>query len=264
VSETTTHAPGTFCWHELGTRDVAGAKQFYTEVLGWTYQDVPMGEMGTYTLIQIDGQDIAGMYEMKGPHFEGIPPHYLSYVATADVDASAAKAKEHGGEVMQPPMDVPGVGRMAVLKDPRGAVFALFQAGEHPGAAMVPDAMGTVCWNELVTDDVAAAGGFYADLFGWGRNESDMGGTSYTMFAQGESMVAGLFGRTPEMAEANVPPHWMPYFTVADIRSAVKKAEELGAAVVVPPTEVPGVGTFSTIQDPTGAHVSIIQLLPRG
>ncbi|NNF05586.1 MAG: VOC family protein, partial [Candidatus Eisenbacteria bacterium] len=131
-----TYQPGHFCWTEIATRDIDGAKKFFTELFGWQVQSVPMpGEAGTYHLMQIDGKDVAGLYEMKGDMFEGVPPHMSSYIWTNDTDATAAKVKELGGTVVAEPFDVPMVGRMAVCQDPTGATFSLFHGDPHPGAA---------------------------------------------------------------------------------------------------------------------------------
>src|SRR5262245_47846441 len=98
---------GEFCWYELGTTDAADAKKFYGSLFGWDMADQPMGELGTYTLVQKDERDHAGLYEMKGPMFEGVPPHWLVYVAVASANDAAAKAQSLGGSIVMQPMDVP-------------------------------------------------------------------------------------------------------------------------------------------------------------
>jgi len=117
---TTKH--GNFHWNELMTRDVAKAKDFYAKTLGWTYDDMPMGEMyGTYTVAKADGKMVAGMFKMDGPMFEGQPPSWFAYIAVDDLDARLKKAKAAGGKVMREPWDVPGIGRIAIVVDPTGA-----------------------------------------------------------------------------------------------------------------------------------------------
>jgi predicted enzyme related to lactoylglutathione lyase len=121
--------PNTFCWIELGTTDAAAAKSFYGELLGWTFNDMPAGPDMVYTMTQRDGTTATGLYqlteEMKS---QGIPPNWLSYVSVANVDETAAKAKSLGATIAKEPFDVMEVGRMAVIEDPTGAVFALWQA----------------------------------------------------------------------------------------------------------------------------------------
>jgi predicted enzyme related to lactoylglutathione lyase len=258
MSESIHHAPGTFCWNELGTSDAAGAKRFYSELIGWRMNDVPMGDQGTYTLVKVEGKDVAGLYEMKGEMFKGVPPHWLSYVSVEDVHASAKKAASLGGTILSEPMSVPGVGEIAVVRDPTGGVFALFKGREHPGAAKLGMKSGTFCWNELMTTDAKAATTFYTALFGWRADEQDMGGMKYTMLKSGDTSAGGLMQMPSEMR--GVPTHWMSYVTVDDCDAAVKRSQRLGGKTVVPPTDIPNVGRFATIQDPQGAHVSVIKL----
>jgi predicted enzyme related to lactoylglutathione lyase len=115
--------PGIFCWNELMTTDVAGAKAFYGGLFGWRPQDKPMPDM-TYTVFHRGTDQAAGL--MKHP-MPGAPPAWLSYVQVENVDASAAKVPGLGGTVVVPPMDIPEIGRFAVATDPQGATFALFQ-----------------------------------------------------------------------------------------------------------------------------------------
>ena len=120
---------------------------------------------------------------------------------------------------------------------------------------------GQFSWNELVTTDVAKAGEFYTKLLGWSTQDMPMPTGAYTIFKQGEDMVGGMFQITPEMGQ--VPPMWCGYITVANVDESAKKAEELGAKIIVPPMDIPTVGRFCTITDPTGAAVSLITYLPR-
>ncbi len=123
-TQETPPAEGVFVWDELHTPDVEGAKSFYAEVFGWTSADMDMGESGTYTMFKRSGDvDVAGAY----PSAEGQgPPHWLVYVGCDDVDATTSRAAELGGTALLEPSDVPGVGRLAVLQDPQGAVFGIF------------------------------------------------------------------------------------------------------------------------------------------
>lgn len=251
---------GMFCWNEIGTRDTAAAKKFYTELFSWGAQDVPMpGNAGTYTLLQMDGKDVAGLYEMKGPQFEGVPPHWMVYVWSDDVDATAAQVKKLGGALMFEPMDVPGVGRMTVAQDSTGAKFAIFKGGDHKGAYKPDLRHGAFCWRELVTPNPDAAGSFYTNLFGWNTKKGqDAGPVDYTEFQTGGASVAGMMAPTPEMGE--VPPYWGLYVHVDDCDETVKKAEALGGKAVAPPMDIDNVGRMSVLCDPTGAMISIIKL----
>ncbi|MFV3130190.1 VOC family protein [Niveispirillum sp. KHB5.9] len=118
---------GSFVWHELNSPDPARAEAFFGALLGWTFTHKDMGELGSYTVCSQGGLEIAGMMKMEGPMWDGIPPHWMNYIAVADIEASVAKVAELGGEVCVPPFDVPDVGRMTVIKDPTGAAISLIQ-----------------------------------------------------------------------------------------------------------------------------------------
>ena len=257
--EITTHAPGTFCWFELGTTDAEAAKTFYTPLFGWT-DDEMSTEMGPYVLLKKDDKEIGALYGLTDEQqAKGVPPHWLSYVAVEDVDATIARAQEFGGEVLMGPHDVYDHGRMAMLKDPTGAPFAVWQARKHPGAELV-GAPGSVCWNELATRDAEAAGTFYTELFGWKRVEQEMDMGIYTTFMRDEKRSAGgMMEMTEEWGDA--PPHWMAYFAVDDCDATAEQVEAVGGTVCVPPTDIPDVGRFAVIDDPQGAGFSIIQLV---
>lgn len=117
---------GAFCWNEIMTRDPQGAAAFYSEVFGWSPVAMDMGEFGTYTVFEADGQRVAGAMAMPKEVPAAAPAHWLHYIHHANVDAGCEEAQRLGGQVLHPPMSIPGVGRFASLRDPAGAVFALF------------------------------------------------------------------------------------------------------------------------------------------
>lgn len=258
MQEVPNYAPGTFCWVELGTTNSEAAKKFYTELFGWSFTDSPIGPDMVYTMLKQDGKDVGALYQMNSDMTsQGIPPNWLSYVAVSSADETAAKAKELGATILNGPFDVFTVGRMAVVKDPTGAVFALWQAGTHKGAGVV-NIPNSFCWNELGTPDAAKAGDFYSGLFGWGKNVQQMGPMTYTSFMNGDRPAGGMYEPTAEMGE--IPPHWLAYFAVADADATAAKAIELGGKIFVPPSDIPGTGRFAVIQDPQGAAFGIIKL----
>ena len=258
MQEEVSYAPGTFCWVELGTTDGEAAKKFYTELFGWDFTDNPIGPDMVYTMLKLNGKDVGALYKMT-PEMttQGIPPHWLSYVSVTSADETATKAKEAGGTVTKDPFDVFTVGRMAVIQDPTGATFALWQAGTHKGAGVV-NVPNSFCWNELATTDTEKAGDFYTKLFGWGKKVQQMGPMTYTSFTNGDRPAGGMYKPTPEMG--NIPPHWLVYFAVDDTDAKVKKAQELGAKTIAPPVDIPDTGRFAILQDPQGAAFAIIKL----
>ena len=251
------HARGTFCWVELTTTDADGAKSFYTELMGWEAEDDPIPGGGVYTMLRVGEKNLGGLYRMN-EEMKGVPPNWLSYVTVESAAEAAAKAKSLGGTVVKDAFDVMDIGSMAVLQDPAGATFAVWQPKKHHGTQLANGEIGGVCWNELATDDVERAGKFYSELFGWTPAIRDMTTGPYTMFMNGEERAGGMLQMTAEWK--GIPSHWMVYFAVADCDASAEKAKSRGGQIKVPPTDIPGVGRFSVIQDPQGAVCSIIRL----
>jgi len=113
-------AHGHFHWNELVTRDVEKAKKFYGDVVGWTFDGMPMPD-GTYWVAKMGDQPVGGLFPIAGPQWEGVPEHWMSYLAVDDVDARVKKAQAAGAKLMRPAFDIPGVGRIAILTEPGGA-----------------------------------------------------------------------------------------------------------------------------------------------
>jgi predicted enzyme related to lactoylglutathione lyase len=248
--EKTEYAPGTPTWIDLGAPDVARASAFYGSLFGWTAEAAdPVEETGGYHNFTYQGRRVAGLGPAQNPG----PPYWTSYFAVTDADAAVAKAKELGGTCFVEAMDVMDQGRMAVLADPTGAAFSVWQAGAHKGAELVNEA-NTWCWNELSTRDLATAKAFYRDLLDAGLGGAD---EYVELQVEGES-VAGMMAM-PEMVPAEVPPYWLVYIAVEDTDASVARAQELGATLVAGPMEVP-VGRFAVLADDQGAMFAVIKM----
>ncbi len=123
---------GHFHWNELMTRDAEAAKTFYSETLGWTFESWDMGEGGMYWVAMAGDKPVGGVFEMKGPDFEGVPENWAAYIAVDDIDARLDKARAHGIAVIREPFDVPQVGRIARFREPGGAVIGWMTPAETP------------------------------------------------------------------------------------------------------------------------------------
>ena len=256
----TEYAHGEFSWVDLATTDPAAAKSFYGSLFGWQSEDMPAGENMTYTMCKLKNQYVAGLYALahQGPQSQGVPPHWLPYINVRSADEIAKKVSAGGGKVLQGPFDVLDVGRMAPVQDPTGGHFAIWQAKRHIGAGLVGEP-GAMCWQELMTPDVEAAGRFYRTTFDWAAQPMDMGGgATYTIFKAGTTMVGGMMATPPQMK--GVPPHWLTYFAVADCDAAAKKVGELRGKVLRPPDDIPNVGRFAVCADGQGAAFAVIKL----
>lgn len=258
MPEVANHKPGSFCWIELMAADQPAAKQFYTQLFGWTYEDSPMGNGAFYTMLKLNGKNVGALYQREKSQ-EGIPPHWNCYVAVSNVDDAAKKVASLGGKTVMPPFDVMDVGRMTVLQDPAGAMLSLWQAKKHTGSQIINET-GSTCWFELGTSNEQLAGKFYTSLFGWSTKPLPIT-PPYTIFSNSGSDIGGMYGLTEQMK--GVPPHWLPYLQVADCDAIEAKAKSLGGSTVLPPTDIPGTGRFAYLKDPGGAMFAIFKPFPR-
>ena len=255
MGQRTTHPPGTFSWVDLATTDPVAAKAFYAGLFGWETEDGDAGDGAVYTTASLDGDAICGMFEMpEEMRAMGVPPNWTSYVTVADADAAAARTGELGGEAVRDAFDVMDAGRMAVLKDPQGAVFAVWQPGTRIGAERVND-VGCLCMNELATTDMEAAGSFYGDLFGWTTETVDTG-------PDGPPLVSAYNGKTLNASlspvEGGAPPHWRPYFTVESVQATLERVGDLGGKCLAGPIPLPD-GAIAIVLDPQGAQFGLFE-----
>lgn len=245
---------GIFCWIDLATTDLAGAKEFYGSLFGWEAMDTPTDQGTIYTMFQIDGKNVAGASELAPEMQEqGVPPVWSSYVKHDDVDAVAQKIADAGGELMFPPMDVMEQGRMVLAVDPVGAAFGVWQPRNHIGAQLVniPNAL---VWNELQTPDVETAKEFYTSVFGWAERRDESG---YVLLLQDERAHAGMM--QIDESWGDVPPNWSVYILVEDAAATAAKAKELGANLLTDVTSAGEMGRFVIIQDPQGAVLTAME-----
>ena len=117
---------------------------------------------------------------------------------------------------------------------------------------------GKFCWNELATKDLEAAKRFYTELLGWQLQESAAAGMAYNEIVVGGEHVGGMYQMTAECGDA--PSHWMAYVAVDDVDAKARRVEELGGRVCVRPMDIPNVGRFCVVNDPTGATLSLVRL----
>jgi predicted enzyme related to lactoylglutathione lyase len=244
-----------FVWYELMSSDVAAAKAFYVKVVGWNTQDVPMPGM-TYTLLSIGNTQIGGLMALpKEASTAGMKPCWVGYVEVDDADGAAAKVKQLGGKILGAPMDIPNVGRFAMVTDPQGAAFNLFKPAQS-GQRVVSNEPGHIGWHELHTTDWPKAFDFYSDMFGWLKGESvDMGpmGT-YQLFTIGGVATGAMFNSPA----AHAARFWLYYFNVGDIDAAAKRVSDNGGKIMQGPHQVPGGGWIVQAADPQGAAIAML------
>jgi predicted enzyme related to lactoylglutathione lyase len=244
----TAFAPGTPCWVDLLSSDTDKSKAFYAGILGWQPLDTS-AEFGGYVNFVSDGHPVAGMVANR-PEI-GSPDVWTTYISTADIEATVAAAADAGAQVMAPVMKVGDIGSMAVLIDPAGAAFGVWQPGQHLGFTKYNEP-GSVTWDEHHSKDFPATVDFYAKVFGWHIDK--MADTDEFRYYQGQidgETVVGLMDSKGFLPD-EVPSHWAVYFSVADVDEAVAKAVELGGSVLRP-AEDTEFGRIADLLDVTGA-----------
>jgi predicted enzyme related to lactoylglutathione lyase len=254
MGERTGYQPGTFCWVGLATSDPAAAKVFYTSLFGWEVEELSADEVGTYTMLRCGGKEVAILYrQTPQARAADAPPHWTSYISVEDADATATRAGELGGAaVFREPFDVLDAGRVAAIRDPSGATVSLWQPRSRIGATLVND-VGALRWNELATTDVERAKAFFGELLGWEYETDDSG---YVSIKNAGNLNGGMREQTEQ--ERDVPPNWLPYFTVENAGDAVRQAEQLGGRQLRPTAGIQ-IGRFAVIADPQGAVFAVFE-----
>ena len=256
MPEMTEYPSGAPSWADLLAHDGQKAKDFYTGLFGWTYDDHPVDGTMVYTMYSHQGQGVCASAE-RGPGQENLPPHWSVYVTVDDLYAALSRATAAGGTVVFEPCDVLDVGRMAIIQDPQGAYLRLWYPLKHAGASVMMEP-GALCWFELATNDTEGAKSFYSATLQLDAVPDPDAAFPYTLLKRGEQPVAGIMEIGADWGP--VPPNWGVYFGVNDVEATVAKAQELGGGVIVAPTDIADFARFSVLRDSEGAVFSVIKL----
>ncbi|MEV7611746.1 VOC family protein [Streptomyces sp. NPDC089799] len=257
---TTDYKDGAPNWVDVTAPDIARAAGFYRELFGWEFHQGGE-EIDGYGTFRLYGSRVAG--GMTLPEDAAAEASWTVYFQSRDADATTAAAMRAGGAVLIAPMDVADHGRAAVLTDPAGIAFGIWQPGRTKGLDAVVD-RGALSWTELYTPDVAGAAGFYGAVLGWQITEAELEGGTYT-FARpagsaptADTGFGGIVSVHADPAEDTGRPYWTPYFEVADCDATAAHAEELGGKVRLTPVSMEGAGRFAKLADPNGARFAVI------
>jgi predicted enzyme related to lactoylglutathione lyase len=252
MGERTQYTPGAFCWSDLTTTDQPAAREFYGGLFGWEAQDIPVGEGASYSMMRLDGKDVAAIAPQPPQQRDaGAPPVWNSYVSVESADAAVERAKELGGTAHAPAFDVMDAGRMGVIQDPQGAYFMVWQPNAHFGARLV-NAPGALVWNELASRDLDASSAFYSGLFGWEIAPFEGSPMPYLSIKNAGANNGGM----RELGPPGVPPHWLVYFGVQDIDAGLAKVQELGGEKVAGPIDIQ-MAKIAVVKDPQGAMFAL-------
>jgi uncharacterized protein len=274
------YLPGVPCWVDTSQPNPEAAVAFYSGLFGWDFKDaMPPDSAGKYFIASLRGGTVAAV----GSQPENAPPTatWNTYVWVENADEAVAKARDAGGRVVADPFDVFDAGRMAVLTDPEGAAFCVWQAKQHKGAQIVNEP-GSLNFNGLNTRDLQGAQSFYGSLFGWEALGLDGGVQMWRLPGYGAFLEKSDPGLRKRMAESgapkgfedvvatlnpiaddqpDTPAHWSVTFAVDDADATAAKATELGGQVIVAPFDAPWV-RMAVISDPQGATFIASQFVP--
>lgn len=244
-------------WIDLASSDVDRAQEFYGTVFGWTFENFGP-DYGGYVNVLKDGRPVAGLMH-NDPQWNA-PDGWTTYLHTGDIHATLAKATAAGGTSCVAPMEVKDKGWMAMLTDPTGAPFGLWQPTGHPGFAVVNEA-GAPVWHQLTTRDFSAALEFYRAVFGW--QTQIIGDTDEFRYAtaafDGEDVLGVMDGGC--IMPDDAPPNWIFFLGCDDVDKTLKLIAENGGTVVRGAEDTP-YGRLAAVTDPTGAAFNVASVQP--
>ncbi|HEY4096993.1 MAG TPA: VOC family protein [Baekduia sp.] len=246
----TTYSPGTPCWVDVFTPDPAASERFYGAVFGWTQGISPVEG---YHFMMYNGAVVAGIgqrSEQHGP--EEAPSTWDMYVCVAALEPAIARAVELGGTLAIDPFPIEGSGRIAVLHDPQGTMFQLYEPAGFVGAGIVNEP-GAWSWNDLQTPDPAAVAPFYEGLFGWTITEIPESDGVYSTITHEGRAIGGVMRAAPGMV-----PAWAVYVGTDDLDAALERIATAGGRLLLGPVPVP-VGRFAVTADDQGAVVCLVE-----
>ena len=262
MPEVTNFANGTPSWADLMCHGGQAAKDFYTGLFGWTYDDHPAGPDMVYTMFSHNGLAACASAE-AGPGQENLPAHWSVYVTVNDLEAATERARAAGGTVIMEPFDVSPVdgvtvGRMSIVQDKEGAFLRLWYPVAHAGAGVMMEP-GALCWFELATTDPESAGAFYRSVLQVDIDrDENVAEFPYWVLKVDSQMVGGIIQIGEDWGP--VPPNWGVYFGVNDVDAIAGKAKDLGGGVIVEPRDLMDFARFAVLTDREGAVFTVIRL----
>lgn len=260
---TNDYVPGAPDWIDLGSLDTEAAAAFYSALFGWEFR--PGGpEAGGYGMFVRDGKSVAGLGPLQDT---GAHSAWTVYFQTADADATTALVEKSAGIVRVPPMAIFDQGRLATYTDPTGAEFGVWEPGTNKGLEHVGP--WGLCWTELYTPDTARAKEFYAAVLAWDYEDMPLPGDppsgTYTVVSRSGGGQDGSHGGMMQLGPDLLPTgtaYWQPYFGVDDCDAVVAKATAGGGAVLMPATDMEGIGRLALLTDPEGAFFALLTPAP--
>lgn len=239
-----------FCWYGCLSTDVEAAKAFYSNVIGWNVETMPMGDTDA-TMFSASGDKIFA--HLAEPAMEGVPSHWSSFLRVDDVDTSTKAAVNNGGTQIMPPTDIPP-GRFSVISTPSGASMALFHEANPEESQHHESAPGLVHWVELNSQNINTDVTWLKKTFGFDTSEMAMPFGPYYILQSNDNPRGGAMASQSK----DEPSMWLIWIHVANVDETVKKATENNGKIISPLLDLPDVGRIAVIQDPTGGVLGVI------
>ena len=242
---------GKFVWRDLVTEDPDAVKPFYAGLLGWEF--VETRALGApYTLVRSGGQFIAGISRTRRPRPDQPVSQWLSFMSVASVDRAVEQTRAAGGSVVAGPLDLPNVGRGAVVLDPDGAPLGLLRSAVGDPADVASPALNRFMWTEHLSRDPQASAAFYASLAGFEVRKEEFAGRPYWVLVRGRER-AGLL-RNPIALDR---PIWLPFVRVTDPAASAASVAQLGGRILLAPRSDVRSGGMALVADPAGAVLAL-------
>ncbi|MEO3975558.1 VOC family protein [Streptomyces sp. CAU 1734] len=264
MTEATRHTPGTPCWVSLMVHGLDEIQTFYGELFDWEFSPGPR-KLGPYVRALLDGKEVAGLGRL--PVDRHLPVAWTPYMAADDAYTAAETVRHSGGTLGVGPLDVEDAARIAIVTDPAGAIFGLWQPVAHGGIAL-SGTPGTPVWHELRTFSTESVTKFYETVFGYEPEPAALAdddaddvigvGEDHVTLRLNGRRVASLHGVGRSVLPRDRGSYWMTYFAVEDTDVTAARVTELGGHVLEQPAEGP-YGRVATVTDPEGAVFTIIR-----
>jgi uncharacterized protein len=244
--------PGKFVWADLVTDDVAGAKKFYGQMFGWTFE-----QYGNYTIAAHDERPLAGMLQRARPTDRPGQPRWFGYLSVASVSKAQRAVTDAGGKVLAPPQKFPNRGEQAVFADAEGAVFGVIKSSSGDPEDFLADP-GDWIWIQLLSRDGRKAAEFYRAVGGYEIIENSTPGklSDYVLAGGG---YARATVRTIRTDNEKARPNWLPFVRVKNVGESVALAKQLGGRALIGPKPEIFDGKAAVIADPAGAAIGIME-----
>ncbi|MEO0481476.1 MAG: VOC family protein [Planctomycetota bacterium] len=248
---------GSLCWVDLAAARIDDATDFYGRVFGWSKRGSLVPDGPRYEQFELEGVAIAGAGELDAGSIEsGVRSTWNVYFATRDCDRTFARALELGAQVIAEPMTFGEAGRAGFLADPGGAVFALWEGGNHSGFGR-SRSPGSLGWHELASTDLRTAESFYGALFGWRFHDFEQSAVPYRLIETKGGRGGGMM-QIDAAADWAWWRGWKIYFSVEDVRKAASRIREAAGVVRQEPQDT-AVGPIAVFEDRCGAPFGLMQ-----